>query len=210
MTNINDLTKDNCAFVFIDHQPFVAFPIQSIAPDLLTNNVTGLAKVAKALEIPVILTTINAKGGPLNDPLFIQLAELFEGVEPIDRNNTNAFASEMFVEAIKKTEKDKLVMCGLWTEVCLAQTVITGLKMGYDIYFVSDCSGGTSIEAHEDAKKLMIQAGAKPINWQAVMATCCPDNTSTVYGKLYEPVIRHGNGVSYAVQYVMANLKHNQ
>lgn len=206
MTNINGLTKDNCAFVFIDHQPFVAFPIQSITPDLLTNNVTALAKVAKALSIPVVLTTINAKGGPLNDPLFIQLAEQFPEIEPIDRNNTNAFATPEFVEAIKSTQKKKLVICGLWTEVCLAQTVITGLGLGYEIYFVSDCSGGTSKEAHEDAKTLMVHAGAKPMNWQAVMACCCPDNTSPEYGKLYEPVIRHGNGVGYAVQYVMANL----
>lgn len=206
MTNLNELTKDNCAFVFIDHQPFIAFPIQSITPDLLTNNVTGLAKVANALEIPVVVTTINAKGGPLKDPLFVQLAEQFPGLEPIDRNNTNAFASSEFVEAIKKTGKKILVMCGLWTEVCLAQTVITGLKMGFTIYFVSDCSGGISKEAHEDAKKLMIQAGAKPMNWQAVMATCCPDNTAPEYSRLYEPVIRHGNGVSYAVQYVMANI----
>jgi nicotinamidase-related amidase len=207
MTNLNDLTKDNCTFVFIDHQPFVAFPIQSIAPDLLTNNVTGLAKVAKALSIPVVLTTINAKSGPLKDPLFIQLSEQFPDVDPIDRNNTNAFATPQFVEALQKTGRRKLVMCGLWTEVCLAQTVLTGLKSGYDIYFVSDCSGGISIEAHEDAKKLMIQGGAKPITWQAVMAACCPDNTAPEYGLLYEAVIRHGNGVSYAVQYVLANLR---
>lgn len=207
MTNINDLTKDNCAFIFIDHQPFVAFPIQSITPDLLTNNVTGLAKVANALEIPVVLTTINAKNGPLKDPLFVQLSAQFPDIDPIDRNNTNAFASSEFIEAINNTGRKTLVMCGLWTEVCLSQTVITGLNMGYNIYFVSDCSGGTSKEAHDDAKVLMTQAGAKPINWQAVMAACCPDNTAPEYVKLYDPVIQHGNGVSYAVQYVMANLK---
>lgn len=206
MTNINDLTKDNSVFIFIDHQPFVAFPVQSIAPDLLTNNVTGLAKVAKALNIPVILTTINAKGGPLNDPLFVQLSEQFPDVEPIDRHNTNAFATPAFEESVKKTGRKKLVMCGLWTEVCLAQTVLTGLKSGYEIYFVADCSGGISAEAHEDGKLLMIQAGAKPMNWQAVMAACCPDNTAPEYGKLYDVAIRHGNGVSYAVQYVLANM----
>jgi len=207
MTNINDLTKDNSVFIFVDHQPFVAFPIQSIIPDLLINNVTGLAKVAKALEIPVILTTINAQGGPLNDPLFVQLAEQFPDIEPIDRTNTNAFATPAFDEAVKKTGRKKLVICGLWTEVCLSQTVLTGLKKGYDIYFVTDCSGGVSVEAHEDAKKLMIQAGAKPINWLAVMAMCCPDNTAPEYARLYDVTIRHGNGVSYAVQYVLANMK---
>jgi nicotinamidase-related amidase len=209
MTNLNNLTKENCAFVFIDHQPFVAFPIQSIAPDLLTNNVTALAKVAKALDIPVVLTTISGKGGPLIDPLFVQLAEQFPSVEPIDRRNTNAFATPEFAAAVKQTGKQKLVMCGLWTEVCLAQTVLTGLKEGYDIYFVSDCSGGLSIEAHNDAKQLMVQSGAKPMSWQAVMAACCPDSTAPEYAGLYDVVIRHGNGVSYAVQYVMANLNRN-
>jgi nicotinamidase-related amidase len=209
MTNLNDITKDNCAFIFIDHQPFVAFPVQSITPDLLTNNVTALAKVAKALDIPVVLTTISAKGGPLTDPLFVQLAEQFPGVEPIDRRNTNAFATPEFAGAVKKTGRKKLVMCGLWTEVCLAQTVLTGLKEGYEIYFVSDCSGGVSMEAHNDAKQLMVMAGAKPMNWQAVMAACCPDSTAPEYSGLYDVVIRHGNGVSYAVQYVMANLNKN-
>lgn len=207
MTNLNALTPDNCAFVFIDHQPFVAFPIQSIAPDLLTNNVTALAKVAKALNIPVVLTTISGKGGPLNDPLFVQLTELFPDIDPIDRRNTNAFATPQFADVVKATGRRKLVMCGLWTEVCLAQTVLTGINEGYEIYFVSDCSGGVSIEAHNDAKQLMIQAGAKPMTWQAVMAACCPDSTSPEYYGLYDIVIRHGNGVSYAVQYVMANMK---
>ena len=52
----------------------------------------------------------------------------------------------------------------------------------------------------------MVHAGAKPMNWKAVMACCCTDNTSPEYGKLYEPVNRHGNGVGYADQYVMAKL----
>lgn len=207
MNNINELTKDNSIFALIDHQPWVAFPVQSIAPDLLTNNVTALAKVAKALEIPVVLTTINGKGGPLNDPLFVQLAELFPGQEPIDRNNTNAWSDPRFVSAIQQSGRDKLVMCGLWTEVCLAQTVLSALKAGYTVYFVSDCSGGVSIEAHENAKQLMIQAGAKPITWQAVMASCCPDNSAPEYARLYDVVVRHGGGVSYAVQYIMANLQ---
>ncbi|GAA4354040.1 hydrolase [Hymenobacter saemangeumensis] len=207
MNNINALTKDNCAFVFIDHQPFVAFPVQSIAPDMLTNNVAGLAKVAKALEIPVVLTTISAKGGPLADPLFQQLSSVFPELEPIDRNNTNAFATPEFEQAIAETGRKTLVMCGLWTEVCLSQTVLTALEKGYNVYFVPDCSGGVSPEAHEDAKRLMLQAGARPLNWQAVMATCCPDNTAPEYSRLYEVVVQHGAGVSYAVQYVLANMQ---
>jgi nicotinamidase-related amidase len=206
MHTINQLTIDNCAIVLIDHQPFVAFPVRSITPEELTNNVTALAKVAKALELPTILTTINAQGGPLADPLLLQLQRLFPDVIPIDRRNTNAWSDPAFVEAVKATGRPKLVMCGLWTEVCLAQTVLSALEDGYEVYFVSDCSGGVSPEAHADAKARMIQAGARPMTWQAVMAELCPDNTAPQYQRLYEVVAEHGAGVAYAVQYVLAQL----
>ncbi|GAB4198472.1 MAG: hydrolase [Roseiflexaceae bacterium] len=207
MHTINQLTIGNSAIVLIDHQPFVAFPVRSISAEELTNNVTALAKVAKVLEVPTILTTINAKGGPLADPLFLQLQRVFPEVEPIDRHNTNAWSDPAFVEAVKATGRRKLVMCGLWTEVCLAQTVLSALQDGYEVYFVSDCSGGVSREAHEDAKARMIQAGARPITWQAVMAELCPDNTAPEYQRLYELVAEHGAGVGYAVQYVLAQLQ---
>ncbi len=207
MHTINALRRDNCAIAFIDHQPFVAFPVRSITPEELTNNVTGLAKVAKALEVPVILTTINAEGGPLADPLFTQLQAVFPEAKPIDRRNTNAWSDPAFVNAVKATGRPKLVMCGLWTEVCLAQTVLSALRDGYEVYFVSDASGGVSVEAHQDAKARMQQAGAIPMTWQAVMAELAPDNTAPEYQRLYAPAVEHGGGVGYAVQYVLAQLQ---
>jgi nicotinamidase-related amidase len=206
VNNLNDLKIQDTVIAFIDHQPFVAFPVRSISPELLTNNVVGLAKVAKALEVPVVLTTISASGGPLNDPLFSQITAVFPEVEPIDRHNTNAWSSPEFVAAVTKTGRKRLVLCGLWTEVCLAQTVLSALKDGFDVTFVSDASGGVSEEAHADAKALMIQAGAKPMTWMAVMAALCPDNTAPEYARLYDVVVQHGGGVGYAVQYVLANL----
>ena len=209
MKNINQLSIENSVIALIDHQPFVAFPIQSITATELINNVTALAKVAKQLEIPTILSTINPKGGPLNDPLFVQISSLFPNQEPIDRVNTNAWSDPKFVEAVKATNRKKLIMAGLWTEVCLAQTVISAIKDGYDVFFVSDASGGLSPESHNDAKLRMIQAGAKPLSWAAVMAELCPDNTAPEYKKLYSVVIENGQGVSAPVQYVMANLNRN-
>jgi nicotinamidase-related amidase len=206
MHTVNRLRSDNCAIAFIDHQPFVAFPVASIAASELVNNVTGLAKVARALNVPAVLTTIMAKGGPLNDPLFSQLSALFPGATPIDRTNTNAWSDPAFVQAVKATGRKKLIMCGLWTEVCLAQTVVSAIEAGYEVAFVADCSGGVSAEAHEEGKRRMIQAGAIPMTWMAVMAELCPDNRSPEYQNLYPVVLEHGGGVGVAVQYVMAQL----
>ncbi|NCN10227.1 MAG: hydrolase [Leptospira sp.] len=206
MNNINQLTIQNSVLALIDHQPFVAFPIQSITATELINNATALAKVGKELEIPTVLTTINAKGGPLNDPLFVQISSIFPNHDVIDRVNTNAWSDPKFKDAIKATKRKKIIMAGLWTEVCLAQTAISAMKDGYEVFFVSDASGGLSPESHNDAKLRMIQAGAQPLTWAAVMAELCPDNTTEEYKRLYSVVIENGQGVSAPVQYIMANL----
>ncbi|WP_375206755.1 hydrolase [Hyphococcus sp.] len=206
MHTINELTTDNSVLCLIDHQPWVAFPVTSIAPELLTNNVIALAKAAKTLSVPTILTTINGEGGPLRDPLLAGLSGIFPDQKPIDRTNTNAWSDPAFVSAVEETGRKKLVMAGLWTEVCLAQTSISALADGYEVYFVADASGGLSFEAHQRACERMVQHGAVPMSWFAVMAEWCPDNSAPEYQHLYPITLAHGGGVQWAVEYIMANL----
>jgi nicotinamidase-related amidase len=206
MVNINELTTENSILCLIDHQPWVAFPINSISPEHLTNNVLAIAKTAKAMNVPTVLTTINGKSGPLKDPLFQGLSALWPDVEPIDRHNTNAWSDPAFVDAVKAKGRKKLVMAGLWTEVCLAQTVISALKDGYQVYFIADASGGLSPESHERACQRMIQAGAVPMSWFAVAAEWTPDNTAPEYPAMYPIALQHGGGVQWAVEYILANL----
>ena len=59
-------------------------------------------------------------------------------------------------------------MAALWTEMCLAMPTIHALGEGYDVYIVTDASGGVSVEAHEMAVRRMVQAGAVPITWIAL------------------------------------------
>ena len=206
MHTINTLTIKNSALCLIDHQPWVAFPVNSITPELLTNNVLALAKTARTLAVPTVLTTINGWSGPLRDPLFQGLRALWPDVEPIDRTNTNAWSDPAFVEAVLATGRTKLVMAGLWTEVCLAQTAISALGAGFEVFFVADASGGLSPEAHERACQRMIQAGAVPMTWFAVAAEWSPDNTASEYQGMYPITLQHGGGVQWAVEYVLANL----
>ena len=75
--NANEVTVDNSALILIDHQSWVAFGANSIDPSLLSNNLEGLASSAKALDVPVILTTVGAEGGKLRDPLTRAVADVF-------------------------------------------------------------------------------------------------------------------------------------
>lgn len=206
MHSINELSAAASTLCLIDHQPWVAFPVRSIAPEQLTNNVLALAKTAQALGVPTVLSTINAEGGPLRDPLFAGIAETFPDLAPIDRTNTNAWSDPRFVAAIEAAGNRDLVMAGLWTEVCLAQTALSAIRAGYAVWFVSDASGGLSPEAHERACQRMIQAGARPMTWFAVAAEWAPDNTAPEYQRMYPITLQHGGGVQWAVEYVLANL----
>ena len=204
--NPNELTIENSAVVLIDHQPWVAFAVESIDRTVLINNVTGLALAAKTLGVPTVLTTVGAKGSILADPLFTQISDVFPDVTPVDRTSTNAWSDPNLRAAVEATGRKKLIMAGLWTEVCLAQTALSALKDGFEVYFVSDASGGVSKEAHEDAKARMIEASAKPMNWVSVVAEWTPDYTSQERNALTGAFVRHGGGVSLAIQYLVAQI----
>ena len=201
--NPNEITPENSVLVLIDHQPWVAFSVNSIDAGLLVNNLQGIAASAKALDVPTILTTVGAKGGILNDPPLKGLADVIPDVTPIDRVSTNAW--EEIREAVAATGRKTLLIAGLWTEVCLAQTAISAMAEGYRVFFVSDCSGGMSVEAHEDAKKRLVQAGATPINWMAVICEWTPDYTTEERERVNAPVMEHGSMAGLAVEYLVAN-----
>ena len=84
--------------------------------------------------------------------------------------------------------------------------MLAAQKEGYEVYFVSDCSGGTTVEAHEDAKARMVQAGAKPINWLAVTGESVPDYKAPGRAAVGEVWSRRGGGAVLLVDYVMAQV----
>src|SRR5260370_33257623 len=108
--NANEVTVDNSALILIDHQPWVAFGVNSIDPSLLSNNLEGLASSAKALDVPVILTTVGAEGGRLKDPLMRAIADGFPDKAPIARASTKAWAD--IPEAVQAAGRKTSLMAG--------------------------------------------------------------------------------------------------
>jgi nicotinamidase-related amidase len=159
------LTPEESVVVLIDHQPFQFANLHSHEPTMIVNNVIGLAKMAKAFKVPVILTPVlEARGGKL-----IQgLRDVFPDQKPVDRTYINAWQDNRIVDLVKATGRKKLILAALWTEMCLAMPTIHALGEGYDVYIVTDCSGGVSAEAHDMAVRRMVQAGAVPITWMAL------------------------------------------
>jgi nicotinamidase-related amidase len=136
--------------ILIDHQPWVAFAVNSIDPSLLSNNLEGLASSAKALDVPVILTTVGAEGGKLRDPLMRAVADVFPDKTPIDRTATNAWAD--IREAGRSNRPQDIADGRAMDRGVSSPDRDLALADGYRVFFVSDCSGGLTVESHEDAK----------------------------------------------------------
>lgn len=158
------LTPDNCALILIDHQAFQFTGLASHDGQTIVNNAVALAKLGKAFKVPTLLTTVVAQNGGL---LLKPLQEVFPEQQPIDRTFINTWQDERVIKWVEETGRKKIVLAGLWTEICIAMPAIQAIGEGYDVFIVTDACGGVSLEAHEMAVRRMIQAGCIPINWMA-------------------------------------------
>jgi nicotinamidase-related amidase len=161
------LTPKNSALVVIDYQPSQLAGVRSMDRDLLLENVVSTAKVAKLFGVPIVHSTINVKTGR-GQPTLPPLAETLVNNPPIDRTSTNAWEDPDFLAAVRATGRRKLIICALWTEICMAFPALDAIREGYEVYPVVDAIGGTSIEAHRAGLERVVQAGAKPTSWVAL------------------------------------------
>ena len=196
------LTPANCRIIFIDHQPQMAFGVQSIDRQVLKNNTVALAKAAKVFNIPTIITTVETESFSGNT--YPELLDVFPGQDILERTSMSSWDDQKVRDALKANGKKKVVVAGLWTEVCNNSFALCAMLEGdYEIYMVADASGGTSKEAHDYAMQRMIQAGVIPVTWQQVMLEWQRDwARKETYTAVMDIVREHsgayGMGVDYA------------
>lgn len=201
-SNLELLTAQNCQIIFIDHQPQMAFGVQSIDRQVLKNNTVGLAKAAKVFNIPSIITTVETES--FSGHTYPELLDVFPQAPLLERTSMNSWDDQKVRDALANNKRRKVIVSGLWTEVCNNSFALSAmLEGGYEIYMVADASGGTSKEAHDYAMQRMIQAGVIPVTWQQVLLEWQRDwaNRDT-YNAVMDIVREHsgayGMGVDYA------------
>lgn len=199
---LEQLTPDNCQIIFIDQQPQMAFGVQSIDRQTLKNNVVGLAKAAKVFNIPSTITTVETES--FSGHTFPELLDVFPNTPLLERTSMNSWDDQKVRDALAKNKRRKIVVSGLWTEVCNLTFALSALHdTDYEIYMVADASGGTSKEAHDYAMQRMIQAGVIPVTWQQVLLEWQRDWAKRdTYDAVMDIVREHsgayGMGVDYA------------
>ena len=204
MTNpkLEVLTPQNSQLIFIDHQPQMAIGVQSIDRQVLKNNTVALAKAAKVFNIPTIITTVETES--FSGYTYPELLDVFPDKKVLERTSMNSWDDRKVRDALAANGRKKVVVSGLWTEVCNTTFALCAMLEGdYEIYMVADASGGTSKDAHDYAMQRMVQAGVVPMTWQQVLLELQRDwARRDTYNPVIDIVKEHsgayGMGIDYA------------
>jgi len=196
------LTPTNCQLIFIDQQPQMAFGVQSIDRQVLKNNVVALAKSAKVFGVPTTITTVETLG--FSGHTYPELLAVLPENPILERTSMNSWDDQKVRDALAAAGRKKVVVSGLWTEVCNNSFALSAmLEGGYEIYMVEDASGGTSKAGHDYAMQRMIQVGVVPVTWQQVLLEWQRDWARKEHYDAVMAIVRehsgaYGMGVDYA------------
>ena len=163
------LSPENSALILIDYQPHILMGVRNIDHKDLVNNMTGLIKTAVLYDLPIIFSHVGV-GLNGSQPMIEELRKLAPNAVFVDRTSVNAWEEPEFVKAVAATGRKKLIMAGLWTDVCLAYPAIEAEMNGYDVYVPEDTVGSITQLSHDNGMRRMESAGVERITWNVVPA----------------------------------------
>ena len=129
------LEPEQCTLVVIDIQQKLLPPI--FQKEQLVRNAQLLIRTAGILKIPVLVSTQYAKGLGVTVP---EIASLLNDNETIDKTLFSCFGSHMFCAALNRVPGNRrtLLLCGMESHICVAQTALSALREGYLVHVASD------------------------------------------------------------------------
>ena len=180
------LTSDNAALVLVDHQLGLMTGVRDMSPSELKHNVVGLAKAAKALKLPIVVTTTARDS--MWGPTFPELVEALPGVQIIDRGSVNAFDDARTAHAIEATGRKKLIFAGLSLEVCATFPALTAISRGLDAYVPVDACGTFNDTKRQLGIARLMQAGVIVSDYATLMMEIMKDNNRPEAGAVYTAI----------------------
>src|ERR1700719_4250579 len=178
------LTSQNAALVLVDHQVGLMTGVRDYPTGELKHNVVALAKAAKALKLPIVVTTTARDS--MWGPTFPELVAALPLVQIIDRSSVIAFDDARVAHAIEATGRKKLIFAGISLEVCAAFPAITAVGKGLDAYVAVDASGTFSETKREAGLLRMLQAGVVVSDYASLMVEILKDNARQEAGAVYD------------------------
>jgi nicotinamidase-related amidase len=177
----NAFTPDNSAMVLIDHQVKTMSWTHSLDINIVRRNTLKLAQIAKALEMPVVLTSSLEDQIDFTGPSIPELEQILPEAfaARIRRPGiVNAMHHEGFNKAVKATGRKKLFVAGITTEICITFPVLQMLEEGYEVQVAADASASFSQVGNDLALQRMHKAGAVIVTVPQIVSELALDWTS--------------------------------
>jgi nicotinamidase-related amidase len=194
------LDPGNHALILIDHQSQMAFATKSIDAVSLRNNVGLIAKAAAEFQVPAILTTVAEK--TFSGPMFDEIKAAFPDAAVIDRTTMNTWEDPRIADRLNTLGKEKVVLAGLWTSVCIVGPALSALDQGFQVYVIADACGDVSNEAHERAMDRMVQLGTRPMTSLQYLLELQRDwARADTYDQTVQTSIEHGGAYGLGLIY---------
>lgn len=151
------LNGNSCVLLIIDPQTRLMPAI--FEADRVTRNCVLLLRLSQILSIPTVVTTQYAQG---LGPLVSEVADAAPGITPLDKTSFGCFGDENFVAHLKQVAagRDTLLVAGVESHVCVAQTVLAALNAGYTVHVAGDATSSRTRENWEAGLYRMDRAGA--------------------------------------------------
>ncbi|MFP9114455.1 hydrolase [Flavobacterium sp. RHBU_3] len=205
----NLLSPDNHTLVLIDFEGQMAFATESISITNLRVNAAILCGASKIFNVPTVITTVAENS--FSGPVFSEIEEFYPQATSgyIDRTTMNSWEDEAAYKAITGKGKQKIVLAGLWTSVCIVGPALSAIHEDYEVYVITDACGDVSTEAHERAIQRMIQEGVKPITSIQYLLELQRDwARQETYGPVTDLMKKYGGGYGIGIQYAHNMLNH--
>lgn len=197
------LNPQDHTLVLIDFQSQMAFPLRSMDVAMLRNNVALIAKGAAGFKVATIVTTVAAKS--FSGPMFPEIPDALPGATVYDRTTMNSWEDDQVTTQVNVLGKDRIVLAGLWTSVCIVGPALTAIEQGFEVFVITDACGDVSDEAHERAVTRMVQAGAVPITSLQYLLELQRDwARGETYGLTTGIARAHAGGYGLGIQYAKA------
>ena len=183
------IKADETIILFADLQTGIVELSQTNPVDRLKKAVRALAKLAKLMDIPVLVTGVRGEdGNPSN--MIPQIADGLGDLLTHHRTTCDSFLNQEIVAAIKATGRKTLLISGVATELAVQLPALSASDRGYKVFVVLDACGGMSERTEQAALQRMAKAGATTVSVMTLAGELAGDfreaKAQQAIGILYE------------------------
>jgi nicotinamidase-related amidase len=166
-------TRENTAVLLIDHQVGLFTGVRDLTVSDLKHNVVALAKAAKVLGLPIVPVTTarDSMWGPTIPEL-----KAVVGDKILDRSSVNAWDDPRFVEAVKATKCNHLIIAGLSFEVCASFPAISAKEAGFEPVVALDACGTFSQDKRQAGIARLVTLGIEVSDYATLIFEVLGDN----------------------------------